>query len=108
MALETHVEFVAILFDGQGTAPVIKGLNDWQWKSIPHYIDQYTLPDDLEGRWYWRYETPEHRLRRARITIGINFLATDWFDGYLVTRLTCVDGGKEQKLPFKVRKRAAQ
>jgi hypothetical protein len=105
MTFETYVEFVALLFDGQGTLPVINRLDDWQRKHAPHYVEAYSLPNDPEGRWYWEYETPRHRFKKSRITIGINFLATDYFDGYLVIRLTCKDGSKEQRLPFKVKRR---
>ncbi len=89
--------------------PVIKNLDDWQWGQgrIPEYVNRYELPNDPEGRWYWEYRTPRHRLKKARLTIGIDFLATDYFDGYLVFRLTCEDGSKKQRLPFKVRKRAS-
>jgi hypothetical protein len=106
MSLDTHVEFISIRFEGQGTLPVIKDLDDWQWKKKPYFLERYELPEDPMGRWYWRYDFPEHRLRKSRITIGMKFLATDYFDGHIVVSLTCVDGAKDHALPFKVRKRS--
>ncbi len=105
LALDTHVEFVAIRFDGAGTLPRIGGLDDWQWEQgKPPGIHAYSVKTD--GRWYWQYETPHHRFENSRITIGMDYLATDYFDGFLVFEMTAVDGKQTHKLPFHVRKLA--
>jgi hypothetical protein len=110
MGPECNVEFVGILFEGIGTLPVITGVYDWQWGKgkIPPYVLSYPLPkeEDPEGRWYWRYKTPEHRLKNTRITLGITFMATDHFTGHIIFGVNCKEGAKRQKLPFKVIKRA--
>lgn len=109
MALNTHVEFVTLLFVGSGTSPTITGLDDWQWgrgKYAPDIQPPYPLPDDPEGRWYWRYVSPNHRFKDSRITIGVDYLAKGHFDGVLEVRMTSVDGQRRQSLPFKVHERS--
>lgn len=110
LALETHVEFIAIRFEGAGTLPTIGGLDDWQWagNGKAPSISAYPVPGAGDGRWYWHYTTPNHRFRNARITIGMDYLATGYFDGNLVFEMTTSHGKKDQRLPFTVRKRAGQ
>lgn len=111
MRMNTFVEFVALVFNGNGTLPEIKGLDDWVWGEgkMDSNIRTYPVPyAPQKGTWYWRYSSPQHRFRRSRITIGMNFLATDWFDGYLEFQMTSQDAPKIQRLPFKVIKRAGQ
>lgn len=102
MIMETHVEFVALMFDGQGTLPLIHKLYDWQRdkKDRPHYVNT----EKVKERFYWRYDFPEHRLKGSRITIGCEYKAKEYFEGYMIIQLTCTDGFKEQKLPFKITK----
>ena len=111
MAFETHVEFVVILFGGKGTLPSIKGLDDYQWGqgsgAIPPWVFVNRLVGDPEDKWFWRYHMkPEHRDKSTRITIGIDFQATDYFDGYLEFQMRTIDASKVQRLPFQVIKRA--
>jgi hypothetical protein len=108
MALETHVEFVAVLFRGEGTIPTIQSLDDWQYGigNRPDYISISNPINDTESRFWWRYKTPEHRNKSSRITIGINYLATDYFNGHLEFQMTTIDGAKDHPLPFKVIKKS--
>ena len=111
MAVECHVEFIGIVFEGKGTLPKITGLYDWQWKGeeVPPWIKAYSLDEekDPEGRWFWYYLTPFHRLKDSRITIGISYLATDYFEGHILYGLNCKEGKKRQYLPFNVKKRSS-
>ncbi len=105
MGMETHVEFIALLYDGQGTLPVIQTLYDWQRdkKGLPHFIHA----EPVKERFYWRYDFPEHRHKGSRITIGISYKATEYFKGCLVIQLSCTDGFKEQRLPFIIFKKSS-
>ena len=110
MTLDCYVEFVALYFEGHGTLPVIQSLDDWQWGRggrPPQVYPPYTVPNDPRGTWYWQYQSPHHRLKHARITIGIDYLATDYFDGHLVVRITTTGGARMHTLPFSVLKRAS-
>ncbi len=107
LALNTHVEFISLEFEGHGTMPAITSLDDWQLgKGITGpRIKAYPLRP-AHPRWYWEYESPHHRLRNSRITIGVDYVATGYFVGHLVFRMTASDGVREQRLPFTIRQQS--
>ena len=100
LAAETTVEFVAFRFAGEGTPPNIQGFFDWQRadRVCPEdVVPPYALVD---GRWYWRYVSPWRRSLGARITIGVNFIGDESFEGTLVVSMTTGDGTRDRQLPF--------
>lgn len=111
MTVECNVEFLGIVFEGEGTLPKITGLYDWQLagRKTHEWIKTYTLAEDKDykGRWYWYYMTPHHRFKKTRITIGISYLATDSFNGHILFAISCKEGTKRQELPFTVIKKAS-
>ena len=103
--MDSHIEFVAVLFKGDGILPKIEGLDDWHYNNRgrpPNVIQPYPVPNTKDGRWYWYYQTPHHRRRKSRITIGIDYLATGFFNGRIAFEVTAAEGGKQGYLPFKV------
>ena len=100
MILETYVEFLSIRFEGTGDIPRITGLGDWEGigGAAPPHVEVHLL---VNGRYFWRYNSPEHRLAGSRITIAVYYEAHEPFDGELVVGLTSRDGDKETSLLFR-------
>lgn len=102
MNLETNVEFVSLKFEGEGQIPTIKSLDDWEREQEKKPAN-VVVDSTTDGKWYWHYSSPWHRLKKARITIGINCLAKDPCMGQLIVGLTTSsDGDKRKSLPFAV------
>ena len=92
-ALQTTVSFVSCRFKGDGTAPEIKWLYDWEQGEgsyPPDIFPPYKLKD---GRWYWKYKSSWQRERGARITIGIGTITNAPFRGRLIVAMTTVSNG---------------
>lgn len=105
--IDTHVEFISILFEGKGIPPRITLLDDWHYDrgNVPDKIHKpYFVPKVGEGRWYWEYKTPFHRFPSSRITIGLEYIAAEYFNGYLAFEMTTTNGRARQRLPFTIMK----
>lgn len=105
MALNTHVEFVALHFEGTGVLPQIQALDDWQHepgKRLPFVIEPYQAIGQDHKPWYWQFNPAWPRRKGSRVTIGIDFLSTGAFDGHLVCTLVTIDTDRTHRLPFAV------
>lgn len=110
MGVETYVEFIAIYFEGSGRLPVIQLLDDWHYErgKTPDAVKINWPPNVPHKAWYWNYSTTNHRFPDTRITIGMEYLATGYFDGSVVFDMTTTGGKAKRELPFSVRESSAR
>jgi hypothetical protein len=97
MNTELNVEFVWIQFRGNGEIPTIKSLYDWNWgigRKSPT-INTYPVQG---GTWYWHNYPPLRRTSGGRIKIGIEYVATQPFEGKLEFGLTAIEFEKAKVL----------
>jgi hypothetical protein len=101
MKLNTQVESIIILFNGTGIRPQIQELDDWQGKEKGNLYVVHLDNQDIDS-WQWNYRMPRHRHQGSFITIAIDFLANDVFNGYIEFQMTTADAQKVRRLPFRV------
>ena len=82
------VRYIQVLFtDGLGTKPAIQELGDWEAINRVRQANIGTR-EQADGSWYWTYSSPWARAKKSRITIGVQFLATEPYKGTIEMKLT--------------------
>ena len=90
ISTELHVEHIEAFIEVEGPAPWINRLYDWQRMDDepPNSVDVHQNKD---GHWYWEYAAPHWRPAGSRITVGVEFVAPQPCNTYLVFRVTTQD-----------------
>lgn len=78
---ELYVESILIQFKGNGKLPNIMELDDWGLGR--HNKDQQVYISTIEDGRCWQYSQPLHCNAKSSIRIGIEYIATDTFDGQI-------------------------
>lgn len=100
LTLNTHVTFASLKFEGEGLAPEIVNLWDWQRDKYQTQVGVYVDGPLRNGTMYWGFHEPSLRQRKSRITIGIEYKAPKMFRGDIVLGVRSSHGDKTHRLPF--------
>lgn len=95
-----HIEFISFKFVGSGVEPVFEKYID-DWRGIQHHNVHFDITKD--NIVYMTFDPVRNRPATARIRLGLTYIATEPFDGYIEAELTAMESPyKTKQLRFEV------